>query len=116
MSALVFYSSDVMNKFFKISIALNLALASFVWWRLRSRPVAENPSPVSADNAFVSLSASNAASPVAEPIAPKFHWSELESADYRVYIANLRRVECPESTIHDIITADVDEAIFAPRR
>ncbi|HEX4265941.1 MAG TPA: hypothetical protein VH597_16525 [Verrucomicrobiae bacterium] len=45
-----------------------------------------------------------------------FHWNELESDDYRAYIANLRGIECPGQTIRDIITADVDAAIFAPRR
>ncbi len=34
-------------------------------------------------------------------------WSQLESTDYRQYIANLRSVACPESTIKDIIMTDV---------
>jgi len=36
-----------------------------------------------------------------------FRWREVESTDYRTYIANLRSIECPERTIRDIITADV---------
>ncbi|MBE0545909.1 MAG: serine/threonine protein kinase [Verrucomicrobia bacterium] len=36
------------------------------------------------------------------------NWRELESADYQQYIANLRAIGCPEKTICDIITADVD--------
>ena len=43
-----------------------------------------------------------------------FHWSEVESADYRQYIANLRAVGCPEQIIRDIIVADVNQ-LFAPR-
>jgi hypothetical protein len=39
--------------------------------------------------------------------AKSFRWSELESADYRTYVANLRGIGCPEQTIRDIITADV---------
>src|SRR6266446_3510341 len=35
--------------------------------------------------------------------APPFLWSQIESADYREYIANLRAVGCPEQIIHDII-------------
>jgi hypothetical protein len=44
-----------------------------------------------------------------------FQWSQLESTDYRSYIANLRGIGCPEQTIRDIITADVD-SVFAKRR
>ena len=41
-------------------------------------------------------------------------WEQLESADYRVYVANLRKVGCPEQTIRDIIIADV-HSLYAPR-
>ena len=44
-----------------------------------------------------------------------FQWGQLESTDYRTYIANLRGIGCPEQTIRDIITADVD-SVFAKRR
>jgi hypothetical protein len=43
-----------------------------------------------------------------------FSWSEVESPDYPVYIANLRKIGCPEKTIRDIIVADVNE-LFAER-
>jgi hypothetical protein len=36
-----------------------------------------------------------------------FNWSQVESTDYRQYIANLRGIGCPESTIKDIIMTDV---------
>jgi hypothetical protein len=44
-----------------------------------------------------------------------FRWSQLESADYREYIANLRAVGCPEVTIRDIILTDVMR-LYAQRR
>jgi hypothetical protein len=44
-----------------------------------------------------------------------FTWSEVESDDYAVYIANLRRIGCPEATIRDIIVADVTQ-LYARRR
>jgi len=44
-----------------------------------------------------------------------FQWNELESTDYRVYIANLRRIGCPEQTIRDIITADLAGAAVGLR-
>ncbi|HEY6167178.1 MAG TPA: hypothetical protein VI454_04005 [Verrucomicrobiae bacterium] len=55
------------------------------------------------------------ASPVrAAAEATRFSWRAVESEDYKRYIANLRGIECPEQTIRDIITADVDK-LFAPR-
>lgn len=44
-----------------------------------------------------------------------FQWSQIESTDYRTYIANLRGIGCPEQTIRDIITTDVD-SVFVQRR
>lgn len=51
---------------------------------------------------------------VAESKPIPFHWGQLESEDYRTYIANLRGVGCPETTIRDIIVADV-HALYEPR-
>lgn len=44
-----------------------------------------------------------------------FNWSQLESTDYRQYIANLRAVGCPERTVKDIIMTDVMR-LYAERR
>lgn len=38
-----------------------------------------------------------------------FSWAEVEAADYKVYIANLRAIGCPEETIQDIIYNDVSK-------
>src|SRR6266568_2421109 len=46
--------------------------------------------------------------------APPFRWTEIESADYRQYVANLRAVGCPEQIIHDILAADLNQ-LYAPR-
>ena len=48
------------------------------------------------------------------PPVPQFHWSEVESADYKEYISRLRAVQCPEETIRDIIVADINK-LYAPR-
>ncbi len=44
-----------------------------------------------------------------------FSWQEVESGDYLSYIANLRDIGCPETTIRDIIIADVNQ-LFARKR
>ncbi len=51
--------------------------------------------------------------PLFEP--KPFRWEQLESSDYRIYIANLRQVACPEQTIRELITAEI-AAAYAPRR
>lgn len=45
----------------------------------------------------------------------RFDWSQLESTDYRKYIANLRAIGCPEPTLRDIIMTDVMR-LYALRR
>ena len=45
----------------------------------------------------------------------QFHWRQVESSDYRTYIANLRSIGCPETTIKDIILTDIMK-LFAERR
>ena len=54
-----------------------------------------------------------AQSMVVEVLAP-FDWRQVESADYRQYVENLRTIGCPEATIRNIIVADVNE-LFAGR-
>jgi hypothetical protein len=44
-----------------------------------------------------------------------FTWDEIESSDFQTYIANLRRIGCPEPTIRDIIVTEVN-ALFEKRR
>lgn len=46
--------------------------------------------------------------------APPFLWRDVESGDYREYVARLRRIGCPEETIRDLLIADLNQA-FAPR-
>jgi hypothetical protein len=41
------------------------------------------------------------------PTCGRFHWSQIESTDYRTYVANLRSIGCPEQTIRDIIATDI---------
>jgi len=44
----------------------------------------------------------------------RFQWNQVESEDYKKYIANLRAIGCPEETIKDIIIADINK-LYAPR-
>lgn len=55
-----------------------------------------------------------AAAPTAIEVNEPFQWAQVESADYRVYLANLRGIGCPESTVRDILIADVND-LFSGR-
>jgi hypothetical protein len=96
-----------------ILILTSVVLAGVVIALLAGRR-AEIPSipVVSAPEAVAEPSAPAVMAPKPEP----FRWSQLEATDYPTYVANLRAIGCPEQTLRDIITADVDEAIYAPKR
>ncbi len=106
-----------MRTFILISLVLNVGLALAL-----GIAVLKQRSPVSAkigaEEAHHEPKA--AAAPTTEPATdnkaavsstakPAFNWRNVESPDYKVYIANLRSLHCPESTIADIIIADVNK-------
>ncbi len=43
-----------------------------------------------------------------------FDWRQVESADYKDYIARLRSIGCPDATIRDIIILDIDK-LYEPK-
>lgn len=103
------------------SLALNVILAMQLLHRKPSLPA----QPASATSlqgktepriarAIVAPDSNAATVSPAADAPPPFLWSEVESADYRQYIANLRAVGCPESIIRDIIMADLNQ-VFATR-
>jgi hypothetical protein len=91
-----------------ISLAANLLLAAVLF------AIRENSSAVS--HAVVSIAEP---SPVLETPSPApasvpfrkiiIPWNQIESADYRQYVGNLRSVGCPEWLLRDIIVADIDD-------
>ena len=95
-----------------LSIALNIILGVMLWQALRF-PFLESSTLVT-HRPKVSESATNS-TPKVVVRRQFFNWSEIESDDYPTFIANLRRIGCPETTIRDIIVADVNQ-LFAQRR
>jgi hypothetical protein len=53
---------------------------------------------------------------VTNDVTAEFRWRQVESRDYKAYIANLRTIGCPEETIRDIIAADVTKLYAQKRR
>jgi hypothetical protein len=95
-----------------ISIALNIMLG-VMFWKALQFPVMESPKLV--EHHVKSPAPSTNGTPKVVVRRQFFNWSEIESDDYPTFIANLRRIGCPELTIRDIIVADVNQ-MFAQRR
>lgn len=99
------------------SLALNVVLAGAMLWAAHRREAADSAHSIwrYVTNRPVRVRHTVIEQPprVVEVAAP-FQWSEVESSDYRVYLANLRGIGCPEGVIRDIVVADVD-AMFIER-
>lgn len=103
-----------------ISIIANIALAGVVYHFATSRTPEQSsaspaPASITAATARETRTAPAAVTIVTNQSGQSFGWQMVESADYRRYIANLRAIGCPEETIRDIITADVNK-LFESRR
>jgi hypothetical protein len=107
-------------------LTLNLlALAGGWWWfaeraeEKQQKTIAEIRSqlPAAAFDSRKNARPANAASGKERVVyvTNQLDWSQVESADYRKYIANLRAIRCPEQTIKDIIITDVMK-LYALRR
>lgn len=107
-----------MNIAFKISLLANVCLivvvALFASAKKESEPVPAIPAVEA--NVAVAANGSSPAAVLEQPTrASQFRWNQIESSDYHLYVANLRSIGCPEQTIRDIISADVD-TLYALRR
>lgn len=99
-----------MKKALSFSVLLNVILLVSVAIVLKiPRPKASVVLPVIAE---VPPSTIGSTAPEASGDKPaSFRWSQLISAkDYRLYIANLRAIGCPEVTIADIVRGDTERA------
>ena len=91
-----------------VSLAVN---ADLVWllWRPAQEPRRQRETPAAAHSrnstgTEVALSEPGSDASLAQRSLP---WSQIEADNYQAYVANLRRVGCPEATVRDIIIADV---------
>jgi hypothetical protein len=91
-----------LKKVLAASICLNLLLLMWGWIYLRQTrtPRLQPATP------GISAAPANARPNTG---LPSFHWRQVESEDYRRYIANLRAIGCPEATVRDIIIMDVNK-------
>jgi hypothetical protein len=97
-------------------LLLNLAVfAGILLYVFRARITA----PITSSQILTNAVASSRQPPRAHPsetvvvVTNSVQWSQLESEDYKTYIARLRAIGCPEQTLRDIIIADLDK-LLAP--
>ncbi len=103
--------------FLALSLVVNLALAGTLTWSARQKNAQQKTDMAVASVAIASEkgTSANIAAPASSPAIEafkadqQFNWRTVESEDYKKYIANLRSIGCPEETIRDIITADVNK-------
>lgn len=104
-----------MRSILLVSLVLNVALAvALITW-FQSTPVGAPKAAVSTAAAMVSNR-----NPILKTnilVRPRlFSWDEVESADYATYVQNLRAMGMPETTIRDLITADIDQMFIQRKR
>jgi hypothetical protein len=103
-----------------LSICLNVALGGLVVYKRagKSEPAKPETAAKPADPAASAKTAKGDAKTVTVtvPTASALDWRIVESEDYKKYIANLRAIGCPEETIRDIITADVNKLFEARKK
>ena len=106
-----------MKNAFLVSVLINTALAAGILSLWHKLPPNGTALIGASSNPSLDTQAGNvtAGVPNAElgPTCGRFHWSQIESTDYRTYVANLRSIGCPEPTIRDIIATDL-HTVYAP--
>ncbi|XHR28643.1 MAG: hypothetical protein ACFUZC_22340 [Chthoniobacteraceae bacterium] len=93
----------------RCSLLLNGALAS----SLAFHALSPSRSPQAAAPAAFATPVSPPLPAPAAPEPPLFQWSSLESEDYPTYVANLRKIGCPERTLRDLIHGELDGLYFS---
>ena len=100
------------NLILPLSLLANLAMAIVLLRPTPSVPTKalEEPPPSisSLDNSQAPSSEPETTAPPEKSTSP-INWESVESPNYLTYIENLRSIGCPEDTIRDIITADVNK-------
>lgn len=93
-----------------VSLSLNAVLLLLTGWMLWQQPRHDQGLVPQAHPA----APASAAPAVPAPTATAFHWREIESPDYPVFIANLRAIGCPEHTIRHLVDGEL-RAIYAEK-
>jgi hypothetical protein len=105
-----------------VSILCNIGLLAWAYHLHQKRGPSADQSAISNSTGGTTVSSlrtaksGTAAEIITNEITAEFRWQQVESKDYKAYIANLRSIGCPEETIRDIIVADVSKLYAQKRR
>ena len=107
-----------------VSMAANVALAVLIFRRDSPPPppsvgsdspaLQSPPARLAARSSKKDSAVPDAPTPLPLPGVAAFDWSQLESQDYKEYIARLRAFGVPDHVLRDIIIADVNK-LYRPR-
>src|SRR5437867_8753611 len=101
-----------------LNLAVLAAVAYYFYTNHHSSPAVLNSEAVSAEPASAAMEVKAPPEVMVVTnelvVTNQMRWRQLESEDYKTYIARLRSIGCPEQTIRDIIIADLDK-VLAPR-
>ncbi len=100
---------------FALSLVLNAVLAGYAIIHVQNAEVPPADQTVVKPKGPTAAASHQAPQTDLVTSAPAFDWSKIESADFPTYIANLRAMNCPESTLHDIIAGEL-ETIYAEKK
>ncbi len=108
-----------MRKLLTLSLLLNAGFLAFLFCgglpQPRHRGEPARGDTVVAAPVVSGAPASGAARQRLEPGGGGFHWSEIESPDLPVYLANLRRIGCPERIVRDLQVTEIGR-VYATKR
>lgn len=103
-----------MTRTLKLSLFANVVLLSAVALLLLRSQTPESARPATAEP-VATYQPAVPEEPSASSGMGTFSWRQIESSDYRTYLANLRAVGCPDQTVADIIKADV-HSLYSHKR
>lgn len=100
------------SRWLRLSLGLNLLLAAALAFAAWPRATSGRPPAALAhltNRPLRVTEITHEPAPMVVEVTPAFHWRELESTDFRVYMANLRAIGCPEDTVRDLLVAEVKD-------
>jgi len=99
----------LLRGFLIVSLALNAGLALWLLRPLPERVLLKTGKIPQTRPGIAAATTKTTFSNSAGLSKPAFDWQQIESGDYRHYVANLRAIGCPEQTLRDIIAADLNQ-------
>ena len=101
------------KRFLLGSVFLNAMLAVALVWPRHKEQAPPEPAATPAENVIERRTIESKPALVVTQ-SKAFHWGQVESSDFRQYMANLRSIGCPEETIRDVVIAEINK-LYAPK-